>query len=158
MLPRASCCWFLHLLKYSNLRAIAPALGELLSDILASLEIAADVLVPVPLHHRRLKQRGYNQAHLLAKEVGNRLGVPVAAHALSRLRDTPPQAKSLSAQERRSNGAGSFRCAEQPAIAGQGVLLVDDVCTTGATLEACAITLKKAGALSVWGIALTREA
>jgi ComF family protein len=147
-----------HRLKYNNLRAIAPVLGGLLADFLGSQPVPGQVLVPVPLHRRRERQRGYNQAHLLAKEAGNRLGVPVVPQILSRLSNTPPQAKSPGAQERRANVLGSFRCLNPLSVKGVEVVLVDDVCTTGATLEACAVALKEAGAASVWGVALAREA
>jgi ComF family protein len=147
-----------HRLKYNNLRAIAPILGELLADFLDSQQVPGQVLVPVPLHRRRERQRGYNQAHLLAKEAGDRLGIPIVPQILSRLSNTPPQAKSPGAQERRANVQGSFRCLHPSLVKGLEVVLVDDVCTTGATLEACAVALKEAGAASVWGVALAREA
>ncbi|MBI4282576.1 MAG: ComF family protein [Chloroflexi bacterium] len=164
----------IHRLKYNNLRAIAPALGGLLAEFLDSQQMlgpapsrcsgqvpsvgSGQVLVPVPLHRRRERQRGYNQAHLLAKEVGDRLGIPLVPQVLSRLGDTPPQAKSPGAQERRANVLGSFRSLHPSQVKGMEVVLVDDVCTTGATLEACAIALKEAGAVSVWGVTLAREA
>jgi ComF family protein len=114
--------------------------------------------VPVPLHPRRERQRGYNQAHLLAKEAGSRLEIPVAPQALSRLSNTATQAKSPGAEERRDNVRDAFRCLHPILVNGLEVVLVDDVCTTGATLEACAVALKEAGAVSVWGVALAREA
>lgn len=147
-----------HRLKYNNLRAIAPILGGLLADYLNAQQLLVQALVPVPLHHERERRRGYNQAYLLAKEAGKRLGVPVIPQVLSRLSNTPPQAKSLSAQERKANVQGSFRCPHPFLVNGLEVVLVDDVCTTGATLEACARALKEAGAASVWGLALAREA
>lgn len=148
----------IHRLKYNNLRAIAPTLGGLLAEFLEAEQVPGQALVPVPLHRRRERQRGYNQAHLLTKEAGDRLGIPVVPQMLSRLSNTPPQAKSPGAQERRANVQGSFRCLHPFLAKGLGVVLVDDVCTTGATLEACAVALKEAGAVSVWGVALAREA
>ena len=147
-----------HRLKYNNLRAIAPVLGGLLADFLAAQQVQGDCLVPVPLHRRRERQRGYNQAYLLAGEAGKRLDISVIPQALSRLSNAPPQAKSLTAQERRANVKGSFHCPAPSPIAGLKVLLVDDVCTTGATLEACALALKASGASCVWGVTLAREA
>ena len=132
-----------HRLKYNNLRAIAPILGGLLADFLNEQQVPGQVLVPVPLHRQREKQRGYNQAHLLYKEAGTRLGIPVLPQVLSRLSNTPPQAKSPSARERRGNVQGSFRCLHPFLVEGLEVVLVDDVCTTGATLEACALALKE---------------
>ena len=155
-----------HRLKYNNLRAIAPILGGLLADYLNAQQLpmqapsagSGQALVPVPMHHERERRRGYNQAYLLAKEAGKRLGVHVIPQALSRLTNTPPQAKSLSAQERKANVQGSFRCHHPLLVKDLDVVLVDDVCTTGATLEACAMALKEAGAASVWGVTLAREA
>ena len=147
-----------HRLKYNNLRAIAPTLGGLLADFLDSQQMPGQVLVPVPLHPRRERQRGYNQAYLLAKEAGRRLGIPVVPKILSRLSNTSPQAKSPGVEERRDNVRDAFRCLHPLLVEGLEVVLVDDVCTTGVTLEACALALKGAGAVSVWGAALAREA
>lgn len=147
----------IHRLKYSNLRAVAPILGGLLAPIIADERVPAHVLVPVPLHARRERQRGYNQARLLADGVGDALGLPVASGALARVKETPPQAKSAGVQERRTGVLGAFDCPQPALVRGRAVVLVDDVCTTGATLEACATALKNAGATSVWGVTLARE-
>ena len=147
-----------HRLKYNNLRALAPLLGGILAESLRSERVPAQVLVPVPLHRRRERQRGHNQSYLLAREAGKRLGIPVAPQALARLENTPPQAKSTGAEERRANVRGAFGCPHPDEVAGMAVAVVDDVCTTGATLEACAVALREAGAASVWGVALAREA
>ena len=80
-----------HDLKYSNIRALAPTLGGLLADYLESQRFAADVLAPVPLHPKRERSRGYNQSHLLAREVSRRIQVPMADDRLLRTVDTPPQ-------------------------------------------------------------------
>ena len=147
-----------HRLKYGNLRVIAPELGGLLADFLTERQIQGDVLIPVPLHRRRERKRGYNQAGLLAHEVGPRLGLPIAAEALSRRRDTPSQTGRSQADERRANVQGSFYSPRPEMVTGLDVLLVDDVCTTGATLEACSVALKDAGAESVTGVTFAREA
>ncbi len=118
--------------------------------------MAADVLVPVPLHSRRLRERGYNQSALLAAEVGKRNCLPVVADSLVRLRHTKAQVKTADAEERQRNLAGAFGC-RNTKLAGKRVLVVDDVCTTGATLNSCATALRAAGATSVWGLALARE-
>jgi ComF family protein len=115
----------------------------------------ADVCVPVPLHRRRLRQRGFNQADDLARG----LGVPVVA-VLRRVRRTRPQVE-LPAVERQSNVAGAFALARPCRardIAGRIVVLVDDVATTGATLEACARVLSRAGAREVRGLTAARVA
>jgi len=112
--------------------------------------------MPVPLSGLRRRTRGYNQAEALARALGRELGLPAWPGALERRRHTPPQARSADMEERRRNVAGAFVCRE-PGVAGRRVLLVDDVTTTGATLAACALALKEAGARSAWGLAFARE-
>ncbi len=143
-----------HELKYRNLRAAAPTLGGLMADYLMRNPVPADVIVPVPLHSRRERQRGYNQSLLLAKEIGSRCGVEVDGPLLRRTKNTPPQVEMESPEDRRANMSDSFRC--ESSLEGQKVLLVDDVVTTGSTMFACADALKDAGAASVWGLALAR--
>ncbi|MFH1484246.1 MAG: ComF family protein [Chloroflexota bacterium] len=145
-----------HALKYRHLRALAPTLAHLLRQHLEAQPLPVEILVPVPLHRRRLRERGYNQAALLARELGKLLDLPVVEPALGRTRDAPPQARATTAEERRRNVAQAFVAG--PGVEGKSALLIDDVCTTGATLEACAQALKKAGAASVWGLTLAREA
>lgn len=143
-----------HELKYRNLRAAAPTLGGLMAGYLLSNPVQADVMVPVPLHSRRERQRGYNQSLLLAKEVGRRCGIEVDGSLLRRTKNTPPQVEMDSLEDRRANMSHSFRCESK--IEGLKVLLVDDIVTTGSTMFACADALKDAGAASVWGLALAR--
>ena len=111
--------------------------------------------MPVPLHPKRLRERGYNQASLLAKKLSRLGGLPVVEDTLIRVRDALPQARTRSAIERRQNVQDAFVCHQ--GLEGKQVLLIDDVCTTGATLDACAIALKAAGAGSVWGLTVARE-
>ena len=139
-------------LKYRNLRALAPVMGDLMAAYLQRVGLEVDVLAPVPLHPRRLRQRGYNQAELLARAVGRSLDVSVIPSALVRVRHGQPQIRALSREERKANVADAFR--SQTLFDGQRVLLVDDVCTTGATLEACASAVRQAGAAEVWGVTL----
>lgn len=146
-----------HALKYQSVRALAPTLGQLLADFIPDNTPSADVLVPVPLHPRRERSRGYNQSLLLAQGTGRATGLPVEGNALRRLRSTPSQARSAGEEERWANVAGAFE-ADAALVQGRRVLVIDDVCTTGATLEACSIALKQAGAASVWGVTLAREA
>jgi ComF family protein len=112
-----------------------------------------DMVVPVPLHPRRLAERGYDQAALLAGPVARELGVRHAPRGLSRKRETPPQA-SLDREERVANVAEAFVASAPAKIAGRRVLLVDDVRTTGATLAACDEALRKAGAKRVMTLVL----
>ena len=146
-----------HRLKYQDFRALGRVLGGLLGAYVMELSLPASVLVPVPLHPRRLRARGYNQAALLARAMGRQMGVPVADGALRRSRAAPPQARSADMEERRRNVEGSFTVREE-SLAGGAVLLVDDVCTTGSTLSACAASLKAAGVSSVWAVTVAREA
>lgn len=115
----------------------------------------ADVLIPVPLHRCRERERGYNQSELLARELGTLIGLPVATEVLRRTRDTPPQVSMSGHRERRRNIADAFQCTGE--LSRQRVLLIDDVVTTGSTMAACAGPLKAAGATSVWGLALARQ-
>ena len=147
-----------HQLKYGNLRAIAPMLGGLLADFMDAECVSGDALVPVPIHPRRERQRGYNQAHLLAREVSKLLDIPVASRSLSRVNNAPPQARSQSASDRKANVRDSFLCPDSSEVEGRALVLIDDVCTTGATLDACATALKAAGAARVYGVTLAREA
>ncbi len=127
-------------------------LGELLSHHLqhAFSEGLAkpDVLLAVPLSSRRLRQRGFNQAQMLARWLGHSLQLPVTEHLLQRTQDTPAQQK-LSAVERKRNLRQAFQLGDPQAVTGRHVALVDDVLTTGATAEAIARVLKKAGAARV---------
>ena len=141
--------------KYRGLRAVASSLGALLADHAWRSSLKAHAVIPVPLHPKRLRERGYNQAELLAKEVGKGLGIPAESRWVERIRHSPPQARSAGPQERRSNVRGAFRA--QRRLDALRLLLVDDVCTTGATLDACAGALKAAGAEVVWGLTVTRE-
>lgn len=143
-------------LKYKNLRAIAEPLAELLSNYLDKHPIPGEILVPVPLHHRRLRERGYNQSELLAKELGNLVRLPVVTDCIIRRKNNPPQTRATSVGKRRSNVAGIFTC-HNHSLQDKEIILIDDVATSGATLNACAATLKAAGAVSVWGLTLARE-
>ena len=142
-------------LKYRNLRALAPELGRLLAEYLESTPIASDVLMPVPLHPRRERERGYNQSVHLARELGRRTGLAIDTQTLRRTRNTPPQVSINGHEERRSNTDSAFECISS--VDGSRVLLLDDVVTTGSTMAACARALKDAGARSVWGLALARQ-
>lgn len=144
-----------HRLKYRGWRVAAPVLGGLLASYLDSHKLPGEILVPVPLHPRRLRSRGYNQSELLAKEAGKLLEFPVRNDLLKRANDSLPQVEARNREHRRANVAGNFE--SSTGVRGMSILLVDDVATTGSTLSACAAALKEAGAASVWGLALARE-
>jgi ComF family protein len=146
----------IHQLKYDGLRSLAAPLGSLMSQAWPQLapECSIDAIVPVPLHAARQRERGYNQAALLARELGRSQQCAVVEDALFRIKATTPQI-DLTASQRRANVHNAFRCAKDR-LAGQRVLLVDDVCTTGATIEAAAAALYQARVTSVWSFTLAR--
>ena len=145
-----------HQLKYQNLRALAAPLAKLLADYLTTNPLLGEFLVPVPLHNKRLRERGYNQSSLLAKELSKLTSLPVVDNCLIRVQYAPPQARTSTVNERRSNVANAFTCHDQR-LKDKPVLLIDDVSTSGATLDACAVALKATGATSLWGLILARE-
>lgn len=144
-----------HRLKYRHAQHLAEPLGRLLVDYLDSRPVPpVDLVVPIPLHPNRLKQRGYNQSLLLATVVCAHTSLPLVDDCLERVRDTPAQ-MGLPAPKRLGNVRGAFQASGKQ-VAGAKVLLLDDVCTTGATLQAGAHALKRAGAEAVWAVALAR--
>jgi len=144
-----------HLLKYQNMKALAPTLAGFMASHIRLHPLPVEAIVPVPLHRARLRHRGYNQAELLAYVLGQDMGLPVNPGWLERDLPGPSQARATSREERWHNATGAFRAKE--AINGKRVLLVDDVCTTGATLSSCASALKGGGAAQVWGLTLARK-
>ncbi len=141
-----------HCFKYKRIRRMARPLSNLLQAYLALHPLPADAIIPVPLHHHRLKQRGFNQTEVLAQHLSPACGLPVLARGLERSRHTEHQAR-LAAQERLSNVRGAF--VWQPSTPPPTrVLLLDDVLTTGATLGACAQALRAAGTREVRALAL----
>ena len=146
----------IHELKYRNLRAISPCLAELLAAYLKSNPLLGEALICVPLHPRRLRERGYNQSSLLARELGRRIGLPVIEDCLIRVKQAQPQVRTVDVEERRRNVADAFVCSDEK-VSGKQIILIDDVCTSGATLESCAAALKNKRATSVWGLTLARE-
>jgi competence protein ComFC len=146
----------IHQLKYRNLRALATPLAGLLNDYLTTSPIPGEVLVPVPLHPKRLRERGYNQSNLLARELSKLTSLPIVDDCPIRQRHAPPQARTSRVDERRSNVADAFTCHDQR-LKNRQVLLIDDVATSGATVDACASALKASGATSVWALVLARE-
>jgi len=131
-------------------------LGELLADYLGENPLPGEALISVPLHPRRLRERGYNQSGLLARELGKRIGWPVIEDCLIRVKQAQPQVRAVDVEERRRNVADAFVCRDE-GVSGKQIILIDDVCTSGATLESCAAALKDRGATSVWGLTLARD-
>ena len=143
-----------HHLKYNGRWSLAEPLGRFMSARWQIAPLPADMIVPVPLHEARLRERGYNQSTLLARQLSCASGLPVMEEAVKRIKATALQV-TLNAVEREANVRDAFQ-ARADLVRGQQALLVDDVCTTGATLVACSRALKQAGALSVWAFTLAR--
>lgn len=168
--------------KYKFVTDMAEPLGELLVKLLKSFQTGFDyqdlnrgglnelkfkhllsvpnifiqketVLMPIPLHKKRLKERGFNQAELLAKQVSKQFNWQIENKFLKRKHYTSPQAK-LSGKEREENMRDVFECLGSDKIINTKIILIDDVMTTGATMQDAARTLKNAGAKEVWGLAL----
>ncbi|MEQ8745853.1 ComF family protein [Pyruvatibacter sp.] len=138
-----------HQLKYSDRMDLAPLLARLMAVAGRDLLAGADMIVPVPLHRRRMFARRFNQAALLARVLGEVTGVTSEPDLLERVRPTQSQV-GLSRAGRRRNVRGAFRLRQNaPDVAGRHIVVIDDVLTSGATVEACAVVLKRAGAARV---------
>jgi ComF family protein len=135
----------------------APAFGSWMARSGRELLEAADIVVPVPLHRRRLFTRRFNQAAVLAQAIGKSAGIPVLTDALQRIRATPSQAGlTRSGRFRNVRGAFAVRARRREILRGRAVVLVDDVMTTGATVDACSRVLLRAGAARVSVLTLAR--
>ena len=139
-----------HALKYGDRLDLAPTMGRWMARAGRELTEGADALVPVPLHWRRLWTRRFNQAAALARVVAQSCSAPVLDDALKRMRATPQQV-GLNRADRATNVQGAFQVPEErsAAVAGRRLVLVDDVLTSGATVDACARALLRAGAAQV---------
>lgn len=144
----------IRLLKYRGKVALAPALAHLIVDALPAIE-PVDCIMPVPLHPRRLREREFNQALLLADVVARRWQIPVSCTNLIRVVPSAPQT-TLSRTHRLRNLRGAFAVRHPDAVRDQRILLIDDVWTTGATMNECAKTLRKAGSGHVFALTLAR--
>jgi ComF family protein len=148
-----------HSLKYGDRLDLAPMMGRWVAQAGRELLAEADALVPVPLHWRRLWARRFNQSAMLAATISAESGVSVAARALKRVKATVPQV-GLSQAERGTNIQGAFQVPDEgkAAVAGRRLVLVDDVLTSGATVEGCARALLRAGAANVDVLVFARVA
>jgi len=144
-------------LKYEYALWLVPDLAEVLHLCLKAEypDRTFDLVVPVPLHHIRRRERGFNQSGALARELARRLGVRIRSRALRRIRPTTTQTH-LTAKGRLSNVKNAFQPAKGNRLQGRSVLLVDDIMTTGATVNACAKALKKGGAAAVHVVTVAR--
>ncbi len=144
--------------KYQKRPELAAALSQSIIQFVAQQNSQPDLLIPVPLHPRRLRERGFNQSYELARHIGKALSIPVHKHAVERVIDTPPQA-GLSKKERRRNIRHAFEVSA-PLTEYSHIALVDDVVTTGSTVNALARLLKQkssATQVSVYAIARTTK-
>jgi ComF family protein len=144
----------IHKLKFNNLRVISQDLAQLIVERIAHKLPAVDIVVPVPLHPARLRQRGYNQSELIASYLARALELAFDPESLRRTRATRSQV-GLDVAARRQNVAQAFTCTSN-SLADKAVLLFDDVCTSGATLDACALALRQARVGVVHGLTLAR--
>jgi ComF family protein len=144
-------------LKYEKALWLAPDMAELLQNCINAEYTGRkfDLVVPVPLYHVRRRERGFNQSAVLAHELGKRISCKSVPGMLRRIRPTTTQT-NLTAPQRLSNVKNAFKSRRAKWLAGRRVLLVDDVMTTGATVNACAKALKKGGALSVHVVTVAR--
>jgi ComF family protein len=142
-------------LKFRGLSAVAPIMARSMAECLTEWSPPVHSLVPVPLGGHRRRLRGYNQSELIAKELSRLTGIRLAQRALVRRRSTPPQARLTGEDARRQNVVGAFAAVRR--VPEGGVLLIDDVVTTGATLDACARVLLGEGVEAVFALTFARE-
>jgi ComF family protein len=147
----------IHRWKYQEKSHLTPLFGEWLQDALIRHWPSSffDLIVPVPLHVKRLRRRGFNQALLLAKALSRKTGIPYGMRVLRKKKATPPQV-NLSRREREREIRGAFFVKDPSKVKGKTVLLVDDVMTTGATVNECSKVLRVEGASSVHVLTLGR--
>ena len=146
----------IHNFKYKFIAELSEPLGLLVAQgLLNSHLLSPDLIIPIPLHKRRLRWRGFNQSELLANSIG--LTIPIDSTSLLRQRYTTSQVKVKSRKKRLNNLKGAFAISNPEKIKGKYILLVDDIITTGSTINECAKTLKNAGAKKVSAIVLARE-
>jgi len=138
-------------LKYDGITSLAAPLAARLTTLLRRTNVTIDIIIPVPMHKTRTTQRGYNQAKLIARHVSEQAEIPME-EAIYRTRQTRSQV-GLNRGERRVNVAEAFQT--QTVLRGQRLLIVDDVLTTGATLDACAQVARQAGAKTIYGLTVT---
>jgi len=148
----------IHHVKYERGLHLGEYLGSRMAEIVYHLRQAVDpesFLSPVPLHRIRQRERGYNQSEVICRGISRVWGMPVLGDVLSRTKNTRSQTR-MSAEQRQDNVRGVFRVIRPEAVSGKSIFLVDDVITTGATMNGCAGALKEAGAGTVIGLALAR--
>jgi len=148
----------IHKLKYSFVKDISKDLAIPIVNFLKSLnsDFSEFLIIPVPLHKSRLRWRGFNQANEIAKEISKFLKIPLISNNLVKIKSTKPQVEISDSQKRKENVQGAFRVKNPKIFAGKKIILVDDIYTTGSTMEECAKVLKRAGAKEIRGIVVAR--
>ena len=142
--------------KYNGLRSLAPSLASEMGHVLDEWSPAIDLIANVPVHPARLRERGFDQAELLARELSRAAAIPFVA-ALARVRETAVQARAMNAAQRSENVRGAFHVPNPDGVGRSSILLIDDVLTTGATLTEAARALRRAGARTVYALTLAHE-
>jgi ComF family protein len=147
----------IHAYKFQRKSRLAEALGLSMAEYAAAwlCDRSKYIGVPVPLHPRRLRERGFNQSALLARHVARRTGIELDLFTFRRVKDTPAQSL-LGKRARRSNVRGAFAVTDPARFKGKTIVLIDDVATTGSTLHECSVVLKRAGADAVLGLVFAR--
>lgn len=152
----------LHLLKYDQVRPAANVLGRMLAEVIVGFAASVSgpvVVIPVPLHQRKLRQRGFNQSELIARAAlklsNSAMALTLSPQLLERRRETVSQI-GLTSHQRRENIRGAFAVAKPEEVANREILLVDDVLTTGTTASECARVLLRAGASKIWVATVAR--
>jgi len=144
----------LHTLKYRRNMGIGDALARQMTGFVHALDLDVDMLIPIPLGKKRLKERGYNQVALVARPLAHELGLQYSPQGLRKSRDTRSQV-GLNISQRRENVSKAYQ-AEVKVVNGRSILLMDDVATTGSTIQSCAEALLSAGARDVCAITIAR--
>jgi competence protein ComFC len=160
----------IHIFKYRFVKDLAKPLSGLMAERFKNRELFKKekpipfgpdiseerIVVPVPLHPKRFRWRGFNQAELLAENLAKKFDLPLEKSVLLRSKNNIPQVEIKERRARLENIRDAFGCAENPVLKNKTVILVDDVCTTAGTLSECAKVLKKSGAKEVWGVVVAR--
>lgn len=155
----------IHSLKYAYVKDLAIPLSEILIEFLAKnnfprlIENRNDkiILIPVPMYEFRKRERGFNQSEEIAKYVSTFYGLPLEKNVLIKTKNTEPQAEIENYEDRAQNIAGVFACKNTDKLIGKITILIDDVYTSGSTMQECARVLKKSGAREVWGITVAKS-
>jgi len=146
----------IHRYKYDFVKELANPLGQLMIKKLNQENIKNSILIPIPLHLKRLRWRGFNQAVLLSEQINQELNIPVINDLLIRTKHTLPQAKIENAQERQQNIKQAFGLKNMVSLENKTVILIDDISTTGATLKECAQVLKSLKPKEIYGLVIAK--